>query len=549
MREYFLKNRYLVILWLLSLAAFIVFAGHYTNILLDVGREVYYPQRILEGKVLYKDLFNIYGPFSYLWNALLYKIFGTNLTSLYFSGAVCSLGIVSGIYLIAKKFLNEWLSFALGCYTIVTGICSYHFFNYTFPYSWAMLYGTLSFIYSVFFLLKYKQTDLVKYLYISGLLAGIAAANKYEFIVFAAVLFIISLFSKNIKTVFYFLLTLLAFPILSFGILFLQGLRIEHLINISKEIHNMVNSSTLNYFYRITGVIFTPMAFMVWGISLLKTGFCFTGMLLSCKLFEKHRIISIILMIIFGITSFYFTNPEVFSYLVVLLILVSICVYVKIKNNIAVLLLVISATVVSLKTFWGIIPLNYGNYYLPLVLTAFLSVLFCLINEKYQKAAAIFIFMVSANFLVNFSIIRAELTGRISSPQGTIYTYRQNANAANEVLKTLNNFDENTTALIYPEGLILNFLSKNHIKSDDYYNSLIPLYFESMGEDNFINILNRKKPELVILNNYSTKDYYFEYICNNYAYNFCNTVYNSYEPFEFINNPVGISYKIFRRKK
>lgn len=83
-------NKYLILLIVLALCAAAIFTGHYGNILLDVGREVYYPQQILSGKVLYKDLFNIYGPFSYLVNALLFKFFGTKLSVLYTSGVLCA---------------------------------------------------------------------------------------------------------------------------------------------------------------------------------------------------------------------------------------------------------------------------------------------------------------------------------------------------------------------------------------------------------------------------------------------------------------------------
>ncbi|MFQ8625165.1 MAG: hypothetical protein ACLSA2_01150 [Candidatus Gastranaerophilaceae bacterium] len=70
--------KYLILLWILCLAGLVFFTGHYAGILIDFGREVYYPERILEGKILYKDLFNIYGPLSYQINALLYKIFGAS---------------------------------------------------------------------------------------------------------------------------------------------------------------------------------------------------------------------------------------------------------------------------------------------------------------------------------------------------------------------------------------------------------------------------------------------------------------------------------------
>ena len=121
----------LIALLSLAIISLCFFLGHYSGILIDFGREVYYPEQMLQGKVLYKDLFNIYGPLSYQINALLYKIFGIKLSTLYFAGSVCSVGIVSGIYLIAKKFLSEFLSFTIGFFTISVGgvrvICVFGF--------------------------------------------------------------------------------------------------------------------------------------------------------------------------------------------------------------------------------------------------------------------------------------------------------------------------------------------------------------------------------------------------------------------------------------
>ena len=76
MKDFFIENKFLVILWILSLVALLTFVGHYSGLLIDFGREVYYPEQILNGKILYKDLFNIYGPLAYQFNAILYKLFG-----------------------------------------------------------------------------------------------------------------------------------------------------------------------------------------------------------------------------------------------------------------------------------------------------------------------------------------------------------------------------------------------------------------------------------------------------------------------------------------
>lgn len=547
MREFYIKNKPLIILWLLCITALIIFMGHYSNILFDVGRETYYPQRILEGKVLYKDLFNIYGPFSYLWNAFLYKIFGINLRALYISGAICSLAIVSGVYLIAKRFLNTSLSFAIGLFTIVTGVCANHLFNYTFPYSWAMLYGTVGFLYSVYFLIKYKDNENPNFLYMAGLLAGFAAANKYDFIIYSIFLFCVSIFTKNKKYILNFITSFMVFPILSFGILFLQGLRIEDLIVAMQEIQKLMNTKTLEYFYSNQGVLFSPAVFPVWIYNLLATGIPLGLMMLSYRFYKKNKFLSIILISIFALLEYKFLSPALFAFLTPLLFLVSIFGYKKIKTNIPLLLVIISAIGASFKTFWGLTPMSYGCYYTPIVLIAFFGVMFTFINEKYQKIAALFLIFVSFSFLNVYLFKRTTTTGKISSPHGTIYTYKQNADNINNILSILNNDENvNSTALIYPEGMIINFLSKNNIKSDDYYNSLLPLYLESMGEEKFQKVLEEKNPEFIILTSQNTSDYYFNHICTNYAFNFCNQVEQEYQQEATFNG--DIAFKIYRKR-
>lgn len=547
MREFYIKNKPLIILWLLCITALIIFMGHYSNILFDVGRETYYPQRILEGKVLYKDLFNIYGPFSYLWNAFLYKIFGINLRALYISGTICSIAIVSGVYLIAKRFLNTSLSFAIGLFTIVTGVCANHLFNYTFPYSWAMLYGTVGFLYSVYFLIKYKDNENPNFLYLSGLLAGFAAANKYDFIIYSIFLFCVSIFTKNKKSILNFITSFMVFPILSFGILFLQGLRIEDLIVAMQEIQKLMNTKTLEYFYSNQGVLFSPAVFPVWIYNLLATGIPLGLMMLSYRFYEKIKIVSIALITIFALVGYKLLSPALFAFLTPLLFLVSIFGYKKIKTNIPLLLVIISAIGASFKTFWGLTPMSYGCYYTPIVLIAFFGVMFTFINEKYQKIAALFLIFVSFSFLNVYLFKRTTTTGKISSPHGTIYTYKQNADNINNILSILNNDENvNSTALIYPEGMIINFLSKNNIKSDDYYNSLLPLYLESMGEEKFQKVLDEKNPKFIILTSQNTSDYYFNHICTNYAFNFCNQVEQEYQQEATFNG--DIAFKIYRKR-
>ena len=115
MKEILNENKYLLLLWVFCIAGLIIFCGHYSNILIDFGREVYYPEQILEGKVLYKDLFNIYGPLSYQINAVLYKIFGAKLSTLYGNLYNCS------------KIFEQILEFLYRIFYNI-GLCCYHLY-------------------------------------------------------------------------------------------------------------------------------------------------------------------------------------------------------------------------------------------------------------------------------------------------------------------------------------------------------------------------------------------------------------------------------------
>lgn len=539
------REKFLFLLWLICFVALLMFAGHYSNILLDIGREVYYPERILEGKVLYKDLFNIYGPLSYQLNALLYAVLGKNLGTLYFSGAICSFAIVSGIYLIARKFFNEGLSFALGCLVIATGVCAPHLFNFTFPYSFAMLYGTVGFLYSLFFFLNFRETGDSKWLYLSGLLAGFCAVNKYDFLLYALFLFATVCFTKNRKYILNFLTCFAILPLISFGILFLQGLRIEHILENLSDLSAIAKSNTLKYFYSMQGIFFNKHMLTLWPISAAKTGLLFGGLMWGIKLLsgaEAKKVYGWVVTSLFAILTVVFTTPANFVFILPALLIASLFSAKKFKQNPELLILILAALSVSVKSFLSLTPMNYGNYCTGIVFTASLALLLSYFDKKYQKAATIFIAATAMTFFGMFFYARMNLNTKIATPRGKIYTNKEDGNAALELLGYIK-YKKIKNVVIYPEGLLLNFLSETN--SDDRYNSLIPLYEETFGDNRIIDYFAQKRPEYFVLSNLNTKDYYYETICVNYALDFCRFVaaeYNIEEKFDY-----GRRYLIYKR--
>ena len=542
MKNFILSNKNLIILWVLCAVALLIFCGHYSNTLLDIGREIYYPEQILKGKLLYKDLFNIYGPLSYQLNALLYKIISPNILTLYLSGCVCSFGIVSGIYILAKKFLSESLSFSIALFTIMTGICAPHLFNFTLPYSFGMLYGTIGFIYSLIFLIKFKETNLTKWLYLASLIGGACVTCKYDFILYVIVLFGVGISTKNKRVILNTLTSLVAIPALSFGILVLQGVTLTDFLLATRDVKNLVSSKSLNYFYKVQGIYFSPQVILLWIINLIRTLIGFAVAILGVKLINKNKLFGIVLVVTSLILSCVLTSPPVFMFLAPLTLILATILGCRGNLSPEKLCLILGALSVCAKTFFVLLPLNYGNYALPTLLIASFTALFSVINEKYQKVFALVLTAIGLNFSTNALATRLHLTTPIVTEKGVIYTHKNNAEITNGLIKILKEHSPKN-ALIYPEGLTVNFLA--NIDGTDFYNSLIPLYAESFGEKDFIDFIKKTQPEIIVLSNQNMKEYGAEYICSDYAFKICDYLSKNYTMTDNLDK--GFRFVIFTR--
>src|SRR5262245_4658579 len=112
----------------------------WTQPLIDHGREMNLPTRILAGERLYGDVQFLYGPFAPHFNALLYRFFGINLLVLKVSGAVCAIMILLMLFRLARSLMGEWESFlAVGLVMTICALKSTA--NYIQPYAYAALYG------------------------------------------------------------------------------------------------------------------------------------------------------------------------------------------------------------------------------------------------------------------------------------------------------------------------------------------------------------------------------------------------------------------------
>lgn len=544
-----MDTKYLFLLWGLLIAILIGTFAHHGSLIVDCGREAYYSLQVAQGKVLYKDIFNIYGPFSYMYNALLFKIFRVNLNVLFLSGCVSSFFITSLIYLIARRFMNEFTSFSISIFAIMVGALNTNIFNTVFPYSFGMLYGTVAVLASIWLLLKYEESSEKNlYLYLSAFFAGLCVANKYEFLTYFLVIAYAAFKIKPLNFKQYSLLagSLLLAPAVCFAILFLQGMRLQDLITTGLIINKMAHTNTLNYFYQHTGVFFhkktLPLLIRKFFEALIPLALFFG----ATKL--KKKFLSVSLALIAAFLVIHNTFIEVFAFLPLLISILFIFNFKNIYKNTNLMIITLSSILLCMKLYWGLILLSYGDYLIGLPLITIIAlVLYKFKNKKInQLIFSSFLLLASIPFfLLDLHDLKSK-KDFISTLRGKFYLEESFVPSTNTLMKYLQgNTKKTDTVMIFPEGQLINFLTER--KSDDIYGSLIPLYVETFGEDNIINHFKQTKPEYIIFNNWDYKGYYLKYICNDYAQSFCAFVAQNYTQEKVIDD--GFRYLIFKIKK
>lgn len=136
--------------------------GRFGDLFVDVGRELEWPRRILEGDLLYADLRFYYGPLAPYVNALLYGAFGVRLEVLACAGAVSGVAAALLVHAIAREFVGWALAFTTALAFLY--VCAFQvgpdgpaIFNYVVPYTYAATYGSVAALGSAYALLRHVR--------------------------------------------------------------------------------------------------------------------------------------------------------------------------------------------------------------------------------------------------------------------------------------------------------------------------------------------------------------------------------------------------------
>lgn len=153
----------------------------------DGGREMMMPARMLLGETLYVDHRNIYGPLAPYLNMALFKVFGIHLSVLQVAGAVSAVLMTVAFYLLARRFIGRLPAASLTVTFIYTFALAHLApnpgFNFVVPYAYAATYGMVAAAYSLLFLVRHAQDGRVANLALA--LAGLvlSALAKLEVLV------------------------------------------------------------------------------------------------------------------------------------------------------------------------------------------------------------------------------------------------------------------------------------------------------------------------------------------------------------------------------
>ncbi len=181
--------------WVILIAVSFLFAlavswERWGNPLVDCGREMNQPLRLLRGEMLYSEVRHIYGPLSPYVNTMLYRLFGPSLNVLYWDGIITAILIIGLIYWLARQVLDR--APAAAATLSVIWLCAFkQAGNYVLPYSYSALHGCALGLMSLALMIRFVKATTYdvsqqeakrgsRFLFYAGIVAGLAILAKTE---------------------------------------------------------------------------------------------------------------------------------------------------------------------------------------------------------------------------------------------------------------------------------------------------------------------------------------------------------------------------------
>jgi hypothetical protein len=150
------------------------------SVTVDCGRELYVAAALAEGKMLYRDVWYLYGPGAPYLNSLLFRTFGIHLSVAYFAGSLAGLAAMLTLFRCALYFAPLSVAFAIG-YIVLIQSFGGGIFNYPLPYAYASVYGSVAACLFLLYAIRGALNPTKINLLLAGLWSAVALLMKLEF--------------------------------------------------------------------------------------------------------------------------------------------------------------------------------------------------------------------------------------------------------------------------------------------------------------------------------------------------------------------------------
>ena len=429
------------------------------SVTVDCGRELYVAAALAQGKMLYRDLWYMYGPGAPYFNSLLFRTFGIHVNVAYLAGSLAGLGTMLTLFRCALYFAPLPVAFAIG-YIVLIQSFGGGIFNYPLPYTYASVYGSLAACLFLLYAIRGAFNPTKINLLWAGLWSAAALLMKLEFGLACfgslAVLQVgLILRQRSWHAAFMNLLTVT--PALAIcAVVIWWMISIGGVAFITQE--NFMSWPTSyfmqkygQYWLRTHGYDFSlselqKVIVITVGFAAFWVGFRFWLISIFCKRWLRAFCIASVLGI--GTVAFWMETTERFSADIAMLVfprpmvfLVALAIPVAgfllwrsrlCARELAILILMIFSPLLAFRILFGMIPGDYAIYYNGPVLLAFFVLLLGIAipgghfqNSVGARRARLFVCAAICGWVTLIAIPRySDLrTGRVvfESERGTIY--------------------------------------------------------------------------------------------------------------------------------
>lgn len=539
----------LIAIGIICLVILIFFGVSYLKWLhpvVDCGREFYVPLQIMDGRILYKDIYYFYGPFAPYFLSIVFKIFGATLTVGYVIGFIINFLICGVVYYISRQLLSSFKSCLVLLFLVIMVIFTPSLGGYEgtiIPYSFNALLGMLFILLQVAFLLKHfvNKDNSNNLLLLSALFGSLAISCKQECALSALLITlfytIYLLYNKyNLKNLSIYWFITLVFPVIAYGV-FLFIVPFDLYINKSllpmKIVTNELTQNQVVSFFSVKHSIlsaefFFSTAVMYLSIVLLLFIIIFILTKISkIKIikteFSKHKFIFKTIITVISIYIALEVSGIVFAYLpfifysinfirfiswcpifITIVLIVYLCRYCIRKNVITTeerifCFIAIAGLLVSLRCY----AYCFTGYLLFPLYIVFIYVLLekipLLFPEKVVHIVKISFVTSFIIFLVLFAskniFIYSNMNHLVQTKYGSFKTFEPLAKGFNHAIEYIeNNIGENEIITCYPEETMLNFLTR-------HFSMVMPTEYQAYGTNKEF-LAKLGKSDYIIISNY-----------------------------------------------